>query len=147
MNVVIVGGGEIGALIAESLHRTHNVTVMDTEAERETAFETMDVQFVRGNGADPSDLRVAGVDRADAFIACTTNDDVNVLACLAAKGLADVETMAFVTRQRYVDAFAAAGAFETIGLAIDRVLWPQRTLAHQIADIVRVPRARSRAGG
>jgi trk system potassium uptake protein TrkA len=146
MNVVIVGGGEIGALIAGSLHRTHNVTVMDMEGEREAAFESMDVQFVRGNGADPSDLRVAGVDHADAFIACTTNDDVNVLACLAAKGLADVETMAFVTRQRYVDAFAAAGAFETIGLAIDRVLWPQRTLAHQIADIVRVPRALATAG-
>lgn len=146
MNVVIVGGGEIGALIAESLHRTHNVTIVETEDERASAFESMDVQFVRGNGADPSDLKTAGVEGADAFIACTTNDDVNVLACLAAKGLADVETMAFVTRQRYVDAFATAGAFEAIGLAIDRVLWPQRTLARQIADIVRVPRALASAG-
>ncbi len=146
MDVVIVGGGEIGALIAESLHRTHNVTIVDLSDERRSAYETMDVQFVRGNGADPDDLRAAGVARADAFIACTTNDDVNVLACLAAKGLADIETMAFVTRQRYLDAFAASGAFETIGLAIDRVLWPQRTLARQIADIVRVPRALASAG-
>jgi trk system potassium uptake protein TrkA len=30
---------------------------------------------------------------------------------------------------------------ESIGLVIDRILWPQRTLAHQIVDIVRVPRA------
>lgn len=141
MNVIVVGGGEIGALIAESLHRSHSVTVIDMDPDRETSFETLDVQFVRGNGADPGDLQTAGAAHADAFVACTTNDDVNVLACLAAKGLGARETMAFVTRQRYVDAFAKRGAFEAIGLVIDRVLWPQRTLAHQIADIVRVPRA------
>ena len=141
MNVVVVGGGEIGVQIAGALQKSHGVVVLDVDEERSRAFETMDVQFVRGNGADPSDLRTAGADRADAFIACTMNDDVNVLACLAAKGLGAKETMAFVTRHRYVEAFAHRGAMESVGLVIDRVLWPQRTLAHQIVDIVRVPRA------
>ena len=141
LDLVLVGGGEIGFLIAEALHKHHNLTVIETDIERESAFEALDVQFVRGNGADPEDLKAAGVGTCDAFIACTVNDDVNVLACLAAKGLGARETLAFVTRQRYVDAFAKAGAFQTIGLGIDRVLWPQRTLALQIADIVRVPRA------
>ena len=141
MNVVIVGGGEIGTQIASALHRSHNVTILDADPERERSFESMDVSFVRGNGADPTDLRAVGADKADAFVACTTNDDVNVLACLAAKGLGARETLAFVTRQRYVEAFKARGAMESIGLSIDRVLWPQRTLANQIVDIVRVPRA------
>lgn len=141
MQIVIVGGGEIGALIAAQLHRTHSVTVIDQDPEREAAFSAMDVQFARGNGTDPEDLRTAHADRASAFIACTANDDVNVLACLAAKGLGARRTLAFVTRQRYVDAFKRDGAFEQVGLLIDRVLWPQRILAHQIADIVRVPRA------
>src|SRR5690606_11340036 len=114
MNVVIVGGGEIGYLIAEALHRSHGVVVIDTDPEREDAFTTMDVQFFRGNGVDPDDLRAAGVEKATAFVACTTNDDVNVLACLAAKGLGAKETMAFVTRQRYVDAFKKQGAFESV---------------------------------
>lgn len=141
MNLVIVGGGEIGAQIAEALHRNHNVTVLDLDGEREDAFHAMDVRFVRGNGADPDDLRAAGADKADSFIACTLNDDINVLSCLAAKGLGAKETMAFVTRQRYVDAFRQRGAMQSIGLSIDRILWPQRTLAKQIVDIVRVPRA------
>ncbi|HET9027309.1 MAG TPA: Trk system potassium transporter TrkA [Trueperaceae bacterium] len=141
MQIVIVGGGEIGALIAAALHRTHSVTIIDQDPEREAAFTAMDVQFVRGNGTDPEDLRAANADRARAFIACTSSDDVNVLACLAAKGLGAKETLAFVTRQRYVDAFKRDGAFESVGLLINRVLWPQRILAHQIADIVRVPRA------
>ena len=141
MNVLIVGGGEIGALIAAELHEEHGVTVLDVDPEREAVFESLDVRFVRGSGTDPDDLKAAGVERTDAFIACTSNDDINVLSCLAAKGLGAKETLAFVTRQRYVDAFKAKGAFQSVGLLIDRVLWPQRTLAHQIADIVRVPRA------
>jgi trk system potassium uptake protein TrkA len=141
MNVFIVGGGEIGSRIAEALYREHNVTVIEADPERAGAFEAMDVQFVRGNGTDPDDLRVAGVDSADAFIACSDNDDVNVLSCLAAKGLGAKETLAFVTRQRYIDAFKGRSAVKSVALAIDRVLWPQRTLAHQIVDIVRVPRA------
>ncbi len=141
MQIVIVGGGEIGALIAGALHRTHSVVIVDQVPEREAAFAAMDVQFLRGNGTDPDDLRAAQVERAAAFIACTSNDDVNVLSCLAAKGLGAKRTLAFVTRQRYVDAFKRDGAFESVGLLIDRVLWPQRILAHQIADIVRAPRA------
>ena len=141
MNVVIVGGGEIGLQITEALHRTHNVTVMDINTERERNFEAFDIHFLRGNGADPEDLRKANVAKADAFIAVTTNDDVNVLSCLAAKGIGAKETLAFVTRQRYLDAFANQGAMESIGLVINRVLWPQKLLADQIVNIVRVPRA------
>lgn len=141
MNLVLVGGGEIGTQIADALHRSHDVTVLDVDETRADAFQALDVRFVRGNGADPDDLRAAGADKADAFVACTLNDDINVLACLAAKGLGAKETMAFVTRQRYVDAFRQRGAMESIGLSIDRVLWPQRTLARQIVEIVRVPRA------
>ena len=141
MNLVIAGGGEIGFQIAEALHRSHSITIMDTNDEREQSFSKLDVQFFRGNGADPEDLRAADVAKADAFIAATTNDDVNILACLAAKGLGAKETMAFVTRQRYLDAFSSQGAMQSIGLSIDRVLWPQRTLAKQITEIVRVPRA------
>ncbi len=141
MNLVIIGGGEIGLQIATALHRTHGITVVDRDEERASSFEMLDVRFQRGNGADPDDLKEAGTDEADAFIACTANDDVNVLACLAAKGLGAKRALAFVSRQRYLDAFSHKGAMTRLGLAIDRVLWPQRTLADQIADIVRVPRA------
>ena len=141
MNVFVVGGGEIGSRIAETLYREHNVTVLEADEERAISFDAMDVQFMRGNGTDPEDLRNAGVERADAFVACTDNDDINVLSCLAAKGLGAKKTLAFVTRQRYIDAFKGRNAVQSVAMAIDRVLWPQRTLANQIVDIVRVPRA------
>ena len=37
--------------------------------------------------------------------------------------------MAFVTRKRYVEAFAESGMMEGVGLMIDRMLWPQRILS------------------
>lgn len=141
MNLVLVGGGEVAVQIAAAIHRSHNLTILDVDPDREDAFHALDVRFLRGNGADPEDLRSAETGKADAFIACTDNDDINVLACLAAKGLGAKETLAFVTRQRYVDAFRQRGAMQSIGLSIDRILWPQRTLAQQIVEIVRVPRA------
>ena len=141
MDLVLVGGGESGQQIASALHRMHNVTVLDQDEQNASAFETLDVRFVRGNGADPDDLAEAGAAAADALIACTGNDDVNVLACLAGKGLGATRTLAFVSRQRYMDAFSRDGAMTNVGLSIDRVLWPQRILARQIAGIVRVPRA------
>jgi len=141
MKLLIVGGDDIGVEIASDLHRAHDVTVIDEDENRRAAFETLDVQFVRGNGADPEDLREAGAEGVDALIACTLNDDVNVLACLAGKGLGASRTLAFVSRQRYLDAFAVEGAMTRVGMTIDRVLWPQRILARQIANIVRIPRA------
>lgn len=141
MKLLIVGGGEVGTQLAAALCRRHEVTVMDPDGEREAALASLDLRFLRGNGADPDDLRSAGADRCDAFLACTANDDINVLACLAAKGLGSRRTMAFVTRKRYVEAFRPRGAMASIGLTIDHLIWPQRTLAQQIADIVRVPRA------
>lgn len=141
MDLVLIGGGEFGHQIASALHRSHNVTVVDQDEQVGGSFETLDVRFLRGNGADPDDLAEAGAASADALIACTGNDDVNVLSCLAGKGLGAGRTLAFVSRQRYLDAFSHEGAMARVGLSIDRVLWPQRILARQIAAIVRVPRA------
>ncbi len=141
MNVVIVGGGEIGVLLSEALQHSHNVVVLDIDPEKANSFSSLDVQFLAGSGSDPKDLQVAKADKADAFIACTSNDDINVLASLAAKGLGAKKTLAFVTRQRYLQAFAEQGVMDSVGLVIDRMLWPQRLLAKQIVDIVRVPRA------
>ncbi|MDR9391363.1 MAG: Trk system potassium transporter TrkA [Trueperaceae bacterium] len=141
MRLVVVGGNELGVQVASALHREHDLTILDQDEGRATAFESFDVRFQRGNGADPDDLTEAGVAEADAFLACTRSDDLNVLACLAAKGLGAGRTLAVVSRQRYLDAFRREGAMTRVGMSIDRVLWPQRLLAKQIADIVRTPRA------
>lgn len=141
MNVVIAGGGDIGILLCEALQHSHDVILIDINLEKKSSFENIDVQFLVGNASDPKILQDAGTNKCNAFVACTSNDDTNVLACLAAKGLGAKRTLAFVARQRYVHAFAEQGPMESVGLVIDHIIWPQRLLAKQIVDIVRVPRA------
>ena len=141
MNVVIVGDTHISLLISEALHHSHNVTVICSSQDHAASFDTLDIQILRGDGIDPSDLKLAKADKADAFVACTTSDDVNVLSCLAAKSLGAKKTLAFVTRQHYIEAFAPKGLMDSVGVSIDRIIWPQRILAQQIVDIIHVPRA------
>jgi len=152
MKVVIVGDTHISLLISEALHRSHDVTVICPSQDHAASFDTLDIQILRGDGIDPTDLKLAKADRADAFVACTASDDVNVLSCLAAKSLGAKKTLAFVTRQakktlafvtrqHYIEAFAPKGLMDSVGVSIDRIIWPQRILAQQIVDIIHVPRA------
>lgn len=140
MNLLLIGGGEIALLLCEELHRKHTITVLEANEQRLVAFENYDVQALVGNGTDGDDLRAAGAERADAVLALTGNDDVNILSALAAHGFGATRTLALVSRDRYLHAFSRHGPLSATGLNIDSIMWPQRSLARQIADIVQTPR-------
>lgn len=141
MYIVIIGGGEIGTQVARALHGHHNIVVIDTSLEAKERLSHIDVQFVQGHGTDPEVLREAKVDLADVCIACTNGDEVNLLASMLAKGLGAKETLCFVGKASYVDILTDPRTVEILGTRIDRVLWPQRSLAHEIVEVIRVPGA------
>ncbi len=87
MNVVIVGCGRVGALLASNLAaKGHAVTVIDLEAE---AFDRLPSEFngrtVLGSGTDIDVQRRAGIEQADAFVACTPGDNRNIAASQIAR--------------------------------------------------------------
>ncbi len=87
MNVVIVGCGRVGALLATNLDRKgHDVTIIDLE---ETAFNRLPPAFrgrtVLGSGSDIDMQQRAGIERADAFVACTPGDNRNIAASQIAR--------------------------------------------------------------
>lgn len=67
MNIVIIGGGTVGAAIcAELSAEKHNITIVDGNAAAvEEIASTCDVFGVVGNGADVSVLRKAGTEKAE----------------------------------------------------------------------------------
>ena len=72
----------MGARVAAQLSRAgHEVTILDTNPD---AFERLDPDFagttLAGNGIDTDSLRRAGIERADAFLACTQGDNRNIMA-------------------------------------------------------------------
>lgn len=141
MHIVIAGGGEIGSQIAKAIHKDHDVVVVDTNPEVKERLGNLDVQIVTGSITDPEMLREAKVDLCDTFIATTNWDEVNLIACMLAKGLGAKETLCFVGKQTYMDILTDPRTVELLGMRIDQVFWPQRSLAKEIVEVIRVPGA------
>ena len=141
MQVIVVGGGEVGRTIAARLSREANdVTLVDTDPDkvREIA-DHLDVRTVLGNGSSPSILLEAGIDAAEMVIAVTNSDEVNLLACLMA-GAASAAT-AKIARVRDPDFLAHADVLARSGLSLDLVINPERVTAEKIQRILAVPQA------
>lgn len=87
MNIVILGCGRVGALLATNLSaKGHDVTVIDQNGE---SFDRLPSEFngrtVLGSGTDMDVQRRAGIEQADGFIACTPGDNRNIAACEIAR--------------------------------------------------------------
>ena len=88
MNIFVIGAGQVGATIVQALHEEHELTVFDLDESRLTALSSRyDVATVEGNGASRSVLSEAGVTNADLLIACTSRDDVRLVAAMITKAI------------------------------------------------------------
>ncbi|MEA3135779.1 MAG: trk/ktr system potassium uptake protein, partial [Thermoplasmata archaeon] len=87
MYVVVGGAGEVGYHVARSLRdEGHDVCVVETNPERLERLADLDVTSVKGNIANKSILEgEAKIAEAQLFIACTGDDEVNMIACALAK--------------------------------------------------------------
>ena len=87
MNIIIVGCGRVGALLATNLAaKGHDVTVIDPNAD---SFNRLPPEFngrtVLGSGIDMDVQARAGVEHADALVACTPGDNRNIAASQIAR--------------------------------------------------------------
>ena len=87
MYVLIMGCGRVGARLANLLSDAgHEVTILDTNSR---SFWRLGPAFkgtsMVGNGIDVDILRRAGIERADAFVACTQGDNRNIMASQIAR--------------------------------------------------------------
>ena len=103
MHVVIIGAGEVGTSIADSLDGSHDVVVIDVdEARAEELTYELDVMTLAGDGTSPSVLEEAGIGAADMLIASTDDDETNLVACDTARTLADPFTVARIKSVEYL---------------------------------------------
>ncbi len=103
MRVVIIGAGQVGTAIADSLDDDHDVVVVDIdEARTEELTYELDVMALTGDGTAMSTLQEADVEEADLFIACTDDDRTNLVACGTAKTAADPFTIARTKDVQYL---------------------------------------------
>ncbi|MHB9150747.1 MAG: Trk system potassium transporter TrkA [Thermoleophilia bacterium] len=140
MYVVVIGAGEVGFHIASILTQEgHEVALIDRDPERiRRASEELDVLTILGNGASKRVLQQASVSRANILVAATDSDEVNMIACMAAKHVGVPLTIARVRNPDYLDEDASVSTEFT---GIDYVIQPEMALAEEIAKIAELPGA------
>lgn len=81
MNALIIGCGRVGSTIALQLQKEGwNVTVVDESEDALSRLgESWPGTFVVGHGMDTDLLREAGIEEADAVVACTDGDNTNII--------------------------------------------------------------------
>ena len=112
MHAVIVGAGELGVTVARRMVSAgHEIAVIDLDrSRREQLDEALGGVSIAGDGTEATVLSRAGANRAEALIATTGRDDVNLVACQLAKHrFGVVRTIALVNAREHSDLFDTLG--------------------------------------
>lgn len=90
-HVVVCGLGSVGTAVARDLYgRGHRVVVIDPKADDELHRETNPrCPVIVGDATRPVILHRAGIERAKALVACTSNDALNLEIGLTAQSVAE----------------------------------------------------------
>ena len=143
MKIVIYGANELACLIATRLFEDHDIIIIDdSNDESNDSFEKLDLEYVKGSGSNINVLESIGIKDADIFIACTQNDEANIVACLTVTNMTKLKTVCFVSKRDNVDSLSLVrGSKYQNELMIDYVLWPEELMTQEIFRIITVPNA------
>jgi len=116
-SVVILGGERVGFHIAQILEQQRGqVKIIEPNLSRcqEIAQKLKRTLVVQGEGTDSDSLLEEGVPSADAFIAATSNDELNILSGLLAKNLGVSRSLVVVNRPGYIPLAEGLGINVTV---------------------------------
>lgn len=141
MYIIIVGLGGIGrSLAAQSVEHGDNVVIIDRNEQRcSEMLEHYDVLAISGNATDKAILEDAGVDRADALVATTSDDSVNLMTCWLAKRFKVQNVVSIVNQIEHSDLFREVGVKISENpdeLVASRLYyWARNPMLQQLASI------------
>ena len=130
--VIIVGGGKISYYLADRLiHEGMTVKIIERDKMRceELAQLLPDANIVWGSGTNEDLLGEEGIAQADAFIALTGIDEINVIVALYAKKMGVEKVVAKVNQLSFTDMLKSIG--------VDTIVSPKKVTANVILRYVR----------
>jgi trk system potassium uptake protein TrkA len=130
MRVLVVGAGEVGFHLARRLsEESQDVVLIESDPDRaDFAAHQLDVLTITGNGASLSTLERASVRKASMLLAVTSRDEVNLIACLAAKRMGVEYTVARISNPDYYERESVLSRDE---LGIDLMVNPEKECARE----------------
>jgi len=137
VKIFVIGAGQVGSTIVDALHGEHEVTVLDLDPARLAAIsQRFDVATLEANGASRRALADAGVRAADLVLACTSRDEVNLVAGMFARLEAPRATTVIRTSNvEYIELWRQGQ------LDVDFVVSSEIETAHAIARVIGVSAA------
>ncbi|AKB27917.1 Trk system potassium uptake protein TrkA [Methanosarcina siciliae C2J] len=86
MEILIIGGGKVGRILAERFDkRGENVVVVDISEDNCKKCMELGIRTVQGDAGDVNVLKKAGIENAKYVVATTNQDNTNLLFCQLAK--------------------------------------------------------------
>jgi len=139
VRIFFAGGGNCTEYIAKRLIREgHDLVLLEQDEERcHQLSERLDARIVRGQAISIHDWHRTGLAEADMFMACTQNDQTNLLACLIANDIAPDALKAI--RLRSPEFAELKQTFDRLGLGVDRVIHPESDMVNRILRVITIP--------
>ena len=141
MKILILGAGQVGSTVAESLvSEANDITVVDTNPEKLRLLqERFDLRTLVGNASHPATLKQAGVADADILLAVTQSDEVNMVACKLASSLYNTPVkIARIRASGYLD---HPEIFNSDNFCVDFSICPEQILTDYIRKLIEFPEA------
>ena len=135
MRILIIGAGAVGFHLARRLSEEHqDVVVIESDPDRARVVEEqLDVLTVVGNGASLPVLEKAGIQKTRLMLAVTSQDEVNLISCLAGSHLGVRFKVARVSDPEY---YRSGSALSREQLGIDLMINPERECAWETFQLL-----------
>lgn len=141
MKILILGAGQVGSTVAESLvGEANDITVVDSDgAKLQLLQDRLDLRTLVGNASHPSVLEQAGIADSDMLLAVTQSDEVNMLACKLAASLYNTPTR--IARIRATEFLERPEVFNQDNFCVDFSICPEQILTNYITKLIEFPEA------
>ncbi len=131
MRVIVVGAGSLGINLTKNMIQQGKEVILiekDESVAKELA-ETLDCTVINAEGTRPDILEKADLVNADAIVACTSNDQNNILIGLIARDAKVEKVILMIDDKQFMDVANKLGFYYMIN--------PSSISSRYISDVLR----------
>lgn len=135
MKVIVCGAGQVGTSVSRYLSEENiSVSIIDPSIEALHELNNIDILTVQGSATYIKTLEAAGILSADAILAVTRSDEVNMLICQIASSLYKTPLkIARIRNQEYLSS-KWSSLYSKDNIPVDVIISPEREVATYIAE-------------
>jgi trk system potassium uptake protein TrkA len=141
MSIIVVGAGDIGYHLSQSLSlEKEDIIIIDKDIDKTNKIrDALDVQAIEGTGSSLKILQQAGIKEADMLIAVTNSDEVNLISCAVASS--QTKSLTKVARVRNFEYIENPELFNNSNPSVDHLINPDYEAVTSIMKLLKFPGA------